>query len=115
MAPCSPAVATFGLRKTADVNKETHGITVREFVNRDFYVGDGLTSCRTEHEAMNLVEGAHTMLATANLRLHKVASNSTAVMEALPTEDRAKDIRDLDLRRDTLPAQRSGRLLGFTE
>ncbi|KAK3749994.1 hypothetical protein QZH41_000414 [Actinostola sp. cb2023] len=47
------------------------------------------------------------MLATANLRLHKVVSNSVEVMEAFPTEDRGKDVRDLDLRRDSLPAQRS--------
>ena len=47
------------------------------------------------------------MLATANLRLRKVVSNSREVMEALPTEDRGKDVRDLDLRRDSLPDQRS--------
>ena len=28
-------------------------------------------------------------------------------MEAFPAEDRAKDVRDLDLRHDSLPAQRS--------
>ena len=28
-------------------------------------------------------------------------------MEAFPTEDRAKGVRDLELRRDILPAQRS--------
>ena len=47
------------------------------------------------------------MLATSNLRLHKVVSNSVEVMESFPAEDRGKDIRDLDLRRDSLPAQRS--------
>ena len=40
------------------------------------------------------------MLATENLRLHKVVSNSVAVMEAFPAEDRAKSIKDLDLRHD---------------
>lgn len=49
----SPAVATFGLRKTADTNQEKYGIAVREFVNRDFYVDDELTSCHTEREAIN--------------------------------------------------------------
>ena len=47
------------------------------------------------------------MLATANLRLHKVVSNSVEVMEAFPAEDRGKDLSDLDLHRDSLPAQRS--------
>ena len=84
--PVLHEVATFGLRKTTGVNHD------REFVNRDFYVGDGQTSCHTECEAINLVEGAQMMLSTANLHLHKVASNSTPVMEALPAEDRAKDL-----------------------
>ena len=39
--------------------------------------------------------------------LHKVASNSALVMEAFPPEDRAKDVKDLDLRQDVLPTQRA--------
>ena len=34
-------------------------------------------------------------------------SNSVEVMEAFPKEDRGKGVRDLDLHRDSLPAQRS--------
>ena len=55
----------------------------------------------------DLVKSAQGTLATANLRLHKAVSNSVEVMEAFPAEDRAKDVRDLDLRHDSLPAQRS--------
>lgn len=47
------------------------------------------------------------MLAAANLKLHKVASNSATVMEAFPSEDRAKELKDLDLSADPLPLQRS--------
>lgn len=47
------------------------------------------------------------MLAESNLRLHKVASNSSQVMEAFPVDDRAKDLKDLDLGVDPLPLQRS--------
>ena len=36
---------------------------------------------------------------------HKVASNSLKVMQAFPTDDRAKDMRDLDLRFRCLLAQ----------
>ena len=39
----SPTVATFGLRKTADVGEE-FGAAAEQFVPRDFYVDDGLTS-----------------------------------------------------------------------
>ena len=103
----SPAIATFGLRKTADDGEEKYAKATRDFVHRNFYVDDGLTSCGTESETISLVKNAQAMLATANLRLHKVVSNSVAVMEAIPAEDRAKSIKDLDLRHDVLPAQRS--------
>ena len=103
----SPAVATFGMRKTADNGEEERGADVKKFICEDFYVDDGLTSQPSEEEAIDLVKGAQSTLATANLRLHKVASNSVAVMEAFSAADRAKDIRDLDLREDTLPAQRT--------
>ena len=47
------------------------------------------------------------MLAESNIKLHKIASNSSTVMEAFPLEDRAKNFKDLDLGVDPLPMQRS--------
>ena len=94
----SPAVATYGLRRTA-IDKK--------FISRNFYVDDGLTSLPSTQGATDLVKSVQATLATANLRLHKVVSNSVEVMEAFPAEDRAKDVRDLDLRHGSLPAQRS--------
>ena len=41
------------------------------------------------------------------VHLHKFASNHKDVLEALPKDDRAKDLKDLDLRHDALPIQRS--------
>jgi len=38
------------------------------------------------------------MCAKDNLRLHKFASNCKDVLEAVPANDRAKDLKDLDLR-----------------
>ena len=98
----SPAVATFGLRKTASHGEENFGSDVREFICQDFYVDDGLTFKQTETEAIDLVKRAQMALATSNLRLHKVASNSVNVMEA-----RSKTVRDLELRQDNLPTQKS--------
>ena len=43
----------------------------------------------------------------AMLRPHKFRSNLKDVLEALPKDDRAKDLKDLDLRHATLPIQRS--------
>ena len=103
----SPAVATYGLRRTAVDGEEENGEETKNFICRNFYVDDGLASLPTAGHAIELVKGAQATLATARLRLHKVVSNSVAVMEAFPTEDRGKDVRDLDLRSDSLPAQRS--------
>lgn len=47
------------------------------------------------------------MLAASNLRLHKIASNRPAVIEAFPFEDRTKDVNSLDLNVEDLPIQRS--------
>lgn len=102
----SPAVATYGLRRTVDDGEE-HDPEVKEFVQRNFYVDDGLVSKATAEEVVTLIKNTQAALGSANLRLHKVVSNSVSVMKAFPTEDLAKDIRSLDLTQDNLPAQRS--------
>ena len=100
----SPAVATYGLRRTVDDGEE-HDPGVKEFVQRNFYVDDGLVSKPNAEEVVALVRNTQVTLASANLRLHKVVSNSVSMMEAFPSEDLAKDIRSLDLSQDNLPAQ----------
>ena len=77
----SPAVAMFRLRKTATDCEEEIGENAAEFVHHNFYVDDGLASRPTAKEAINLVTTTQAMLATANLKLYKVVSNSVEVME----------------------------------
>lgn len=103
----SPAVAIFGLRKAAREAEEEYGSDARQFIERDFYVDDALKSFPTEAEAIDVLHRARNMLALSNIKLHKIASNRTKVMDAFPAEDRAKDIKDLDLSVDDLPVQRS--------
>ena len=99
----SPAIATFGLKRTADDGEERLGKATRDFIHRNFYVDDGLTSRPTPEGAIGLIKSTQAALATAN----KVVSNNPKVTEALPVDDRAKDVHDLDLRNDVLPVQRS--------
>lgn len=80
---------------------------VQRFVMRDFYVDDGLKSLPTVEAAVNLLKKTQDILSKSNLRLHKIAANNKEVMEAFPAEDRAKDLKDLDLSADALPMQRS--------
>ncbi|XP_068213687.1 uncharacterized protein [Palaemon carinicauda] len=67
----SPAVATLGLRKTAQASGKDFGNRVTQFVSRNFYVDDGLTSCTIKEEAINLIKVTQKALAIyGNLRLH---------------------------------------------
>ncbi|KAI3365733.1 hypothetical protein L3Q82_000698 [Scortum barcoo] len=95
------------MRRAAENGEKEHGSEARHFVERQFYVDDGLTSVATPEEAIDLLTRTRKMLAESNLRLHKVASNSSQVMKAFPAEDRATDLKDLDLGVDPLPLQRS--------
>ena len=103
----SPAVATFCLRKTAQEEEREFGVDARKFVEVDFYVDDGLKSLPEAEQSIDLLKRTQTMLATANLRLHKIASNDTTVTEAFPSSDRAPETRNLDLNDDIKQVQRS--------
>ncbi|KAI3361663.1 hypothetical protein L3Q82_002029 [Scortum barcoo] len=103
----SPAVAIYCMRRAAENGEKEHGSEARHFVERQFYVDNGLTSVATPEEAIDLLTRTRKMLAESNLRLHKVASNSSQVMKTFPAEDRATDLKDLDLGVDPLPLQRS--------
>lgn len=103
----SPAVVIYGLRRAALHGKEEFGEDAKQFIHRFFYVDDGLKSLPSATEAINLLKAAQDMLAVSNLRLHKIASNCPVVMQAFPSTDHAKDLKDLDLAVDSLPVQRS--------
>lgn len=103
----SPAVAVYGLRRAAKDAEVDYGSDARRFIDREFYVDDALKSFSTEEEAISILGRAQKMLAASNLRLHKIASNRPAVIEAFPSEDRAKDVNSLDLFVEDLPIQRS--------
>ncbi len=103
----SSAMATYGLRRTAEDAEEEFGSAAKTFVHKDFYVDDGLLSQSSEKKAITLVKSTQAMLATAQLHLHKIVSNLVAVMEVLPVEDGGKSVQDLDFHHDSLPSQQS--------
>ncbi|XP_070546622.1 uncharacterized protein [Ptychodera flava] len=103
----SPAIATFGLRKIAEDGVSTYGEDVKEFIDKNFYVDDGLTSAPDAQKAISLINRTRDLLATRNVNFHKIVSNDEEVMTALPNEVRAKDLQSLDFNQDTLPTQRS--------
>lgn len=73
------------------------------------YVDDALRSFPTETEAVDVLKRAQSLLACYNIKFHKIVSNKAYVMNAFPTEDQVKNIKQLDLNpvADSLPVQRS--------
>ncbi|XP_049918800.1 uncharacterized protein LOC126401515 [Epinephelus moara] len=107
----SPAVAIFGLHQSVQCFETDLDPDVQLFVTRDFYVDDGLKSLATVETAVSLLRKTRDVLAKSNLRLHKIAANRKEILEAFPSQDHAKDLKDLDPEADALPMQRSLGLL----
>ena len=59
----SPAVTMYGLRRAALEGERECGQKVRQFVERNFYVDDGLLSLPTEEAAISLLQNTQKMLA----------------------------------------------------
>ena len=52
----SPTVATYGLRKTAEVGESEFGSDAKELVDKNFYVDDALKSVATPAKAIDLLK-----------------------------------------------------------
>lgn len=61
-----------------------------QFVNRNFYVDDGVTSLANTEDAIRLATEARKLCAKGGLRRHKFMSNDTAVMESIPASEHAE-------------------------
>ncbi|XP_054867909.1 uncharacterized protein LOC129347292 [Amphiprion ocellaris] len=109
----SPSVAIYGLRRAIKEGAHKHGADTVKFVERHFYVDDGLISVSTDNKAISLLQRTQASLSESNLRLHKFASNSSAVLQAFAPEDRAV-LKDLDLSDEATPVQRSLGLIWVT-
>ena len=106
-AASSPGCANFGLKYIASENEGQFGTGAADFVRRNFYVDDGLTSVDAIPHAVELVKNAREMCSEGGLRLHKFASNKRELMESIPHSERAKDVENLDLTFEDLPVERA--------
>lgn len=106
-ATSSPGCANFGFKRIAEDYQGEFGIEAAEFIRRDFYVDDGLKSVSDVSEAIDLIDKTKSLCAVAGLRLHKFVSNNKDVIQHLDPEDRAKDLKDINLALDKLPVERT--------
>lgn len=102
----SPSCAAYALRRTAEDNKSDFTPDVEKAVLDNFYVDDCLISVADETSAVTLQRQLCEMLSKGGFRLHKWMSNSRAVLDTIPNEDRAKVIKTLDLGA-SLPVERA--------
>lgn len=86
-AASSPACANYGLKFIAAQGQGQFSEATIKFIERNFYVDDGLISFDSEEEAISLVHEVKQLCSTGNLRLHKFVSNSSHVLDTLPKED----------------------------
>ena len=106
-AGSSPGCVNFGFKQAAHDGEEEFGTEAADFLQRNFYVDDGLKSLSTVSATTRLIQNSQAMCAKAGIRLHKFVSNTKEVLKTIPPEDRANGLQDLDLKFDQLPIERT--------
>ncbi|KAL6466976.1 hypothetical protein MHYP_G00247800 [Metynnis hypsauchen] len=100
--------SNFGLKHLAAKGQGQYSEDTIRFIQRNFYVDDGLASVNTDREAIQLVKESRELCSTGKLRLHKFVSNNENVMASIPEEERAT-VKDQDM---TLSLPHMERVLG---
>lgn len=73
----APSTCIYGLKQIA---QESQSESVKEFLSKDFYVDDGLSSFSTVKEAVSVANSAIKLCKESNLFLHKFRSNCPEVI-----------------------------------
>lgn len=106
-ATSSPSCASFALRKCADDNRDLFSQMTIDTVLNNFYVDKCLASVGTEEEGLTLYQELCELCKRGGFQLTKWISNSRKVLIAIPQEDRALEVKDLDLNSENLPVERA--------
>ena len=100
----SPSCANFALRRTAEDNKTNFDKETIETVYKNFYMDDALKSVESEDKAIRLAHQLRNLLLRGGFNLTKWLSNSRNVIESVPEECRASQVKSLDF--EQLPIER---------
>lgn len=114
-AVSSPTCASYALRKTADDNKSDFPAKIVQAVKRNFNVDVCLMNVGSEEEAIKVIQDLQNLCKKAGFILEKWVSNSWAVLQTISENQRAKDLKELNLDRDDLPVERALGLLWCVE
>eukprot|EP00112_Aurelia_sp_Birch-Aquarium-sp1_P000444 Seg1042.3 transcript_id=Seg1042.3/GoldUCD/mRNA.D3Y31 product="hypothetical protein" protein_id=Seg1042.3/GoldUCD/D3Y31 len=103
----SPSCATFALRRVAEDNATLFDDEVIQAVRRNFYVDDLLKAVKDADEAIKMQKQLADLLARGGFHLTEWVSNSRYVLDAIPDEERSKELKNVDLKDDKLPTERA--------
>ena len=107
-ATSSPACAMSALNKVADQYEDMFGSEAANFIRRDFYVDDGLTSTTDPESTVQLVKNTIDMCSSGGFELHKFTSNCPEVVAGIPEARRAKSLEHVDISDRTIVEQTLG-------
>nr|XP_055041009.1 uncharacterized protein LOC129428127 [Misgurnus anguillicaudatus] len=105
-ASSSPGCANFGLKHLAKKGEHSHSLG-SQFIMRDFYMDDGVSSVENAEKGIQLAQEARHLCSLGGLRLHKFVSNSKTVLESIPSSERATDVNTVDLSLVNEPLERA--------
>ncbi|XP_026051006.1 uncharacterized protein LOC113037895 [Carassius auratus] len=105
-AVSSPGCANYGLRYLASEHSQSYPLAA-QFILRDFYVDDGVTSVETVEKAIQLAKEARELCIKGSLRLHKFVSNDNTVLQSIPASERAVNFETKDLTFNDMPLERA--------
>lgn len=92
----SPGCANYGLKQLAKDNESLFPLG-SQFIMKDLYVDDGVTSIATTDNAILLAKESQELCAMGGLRLHKFVYNNRSVLESIPPSEHATEVKALDL------------------
>ncbi|XP_030588591.1 uncharacterized protein LOC115795386 [Archocentrus centrarchus] len=95
-ATSSPGCANFGLKYLAQKHTVDYPLA-SAFIEKNFYVDDGLTSVPSVKDAEDLIIEARELCKKGGLRLHKFNSNRLEVLDCVDASERATKAGSLHL------------------
>lgn len=106
-AVSSPGCAPYGLQHIAQTEQNVTSaasLQASQFIQRDFYVDDGLISVPNTEEGISVIKQAVAICKKGSLRLHKFAAN---VLRAIPETEHAELSPSFDFSTGSVPIQRA--------
>lgn len=95
-AVSSPGYANYELKHLAK-EQSLEFPSGSQFIARDFYVDDGVTSTETVEDGIQLAREARELCAKGGLRLHKFVSYNPDVLSSIPASKHAESMDTKDL------------------